>query len=216
MLVPHSSSLILLGTLIAVVFLLVLNEYRKYTKNLRRERDYYKTLASVDTLTGVGNRRSLDSRLEEEIDRAIRQKNSLCFALIDVDKFHDVNLRLGHAQADIVLRLLADAIKSSIRKSDHVFRFGGDEFAVVMTNTNITKAQEVAKRIFDAIESDPILFENHISISAGLTEFPNSDFNLVDFRVDHSLLASDTINQASFALLNKAKNGTGIAVHNGT
>lgn len=209
---PVETYLIVIIILMGIIIIYSIAHRSKALEDLRREKDYYKKLSAVDPLTLVGNRRSLDAKLEEEIDRSIRTGASVCFALIDVDKFKEVNSSIGHAEADNVLKAIADIIQASIRRSDHVYRFGGDEFAIVMVNTKAAKAVEVVQRINDTITSDGALNVNNISISTGITEFPNSHFGNIGFSPDYSLVASDIITQASSVLLNKAKRQVRVAV----
>lgn len=103
--------------------------------------------ALTDGLTGVRNRRSLDAKLVEERERSLRQKTPLVVMLIDLDLFKAVNDSFGHLVGDDVLRTVAYAIGSQARGYDHVARFGGEEFAVVLPATGMREAMAVAQRI---------------------------------------------------------------------
>lgn len=188
-------------------------DHARLMEELRKEKDHYRNLSTVDPLTGVGNRRLLDSRMDEEIHRSIRNKSTLCFVLVDVDKFKEVNSAVGHAEADAILVKIANMIHANIRKGDHVFRYGGDEFAIVMPNTDISKAISIAQRVASFINGNKNISKDvSISISMGITEFSNGSFDL-GVRFDSALIALDIITQASEALLKNAKKGCGLAVY---
>jgi len=107
----------------------------------------YRALAMHDGLTGLLNRTSLDARLAEEISRARRHGGTLSIMLIDVDHFKRLNDELGHLSGDHILRLLADIFTATTRESDLAFRFGGDEFAILLPFTDGDSARCTAERI---------------------------------------------------------------------
>lgn len=108
-------------------------------------------LAQRDALTGVGNRRVLDERLEYELVRHVRTGDPLALLVLDLNGFKDINDRLGHAAGDDVLRDVARAIAGVIRAQDTVARAGGDEFCVVAPNTDAHGAAVLARHIRGAI-----------------------------------------------------------------
>ncbi len=108
-------------------------------------------LASTDELTGLNNRRSFYERFEAEIERARRHQTTLSVALIDVDFFKKLNDTYGHLNGDIVLKTLAQCFKDSFRKSDMVCRFGGEEFAILLPDTNLNAARDLMERIREKI-----------------------------------------------------------------
>ena len=101
----------------------------------------------TDPLTEVYNRRSLEDIAGRFISHARRLKSSLSLLLIDVDRFKDVNTRFGHLTGDVVLADTAALLKSSVRGSDAVFRYGGDEFLIILADTSRTGAAKVIERI---------------------------------------------------------------------
>jgi len=110
----------------------------------------------TDVLTGWHNRRYLNVRLQEELARARRDGAGLVCLMLDVDHFKRVNDNWGHAAGDSVLRELAQRIDSQVRASDVAARFGGEEFVVLMPNTDVESAQRLAERIRQAIAATPI------------------------------------------------------------
>jgi diguanylate cyclase (GGDEF)-like protein len=101
----------------------------------------------TDPLTEIYNRRSLEDIAVRFISHARRLKSSLSLLLIDVDRFKDVNTRFGHLTGDVVLVDTAALLKSSVRGSDAVFRYGGDEFLIILADTSRTGAAKVIERI---------------------------------------------------------------------
>ncbi|HEB56186.1 MAG TPA: sensor domain-containing diguanylate cyclase [Gammaproteobacteria bacterium] len=112
-----------------------------------------KLLGLLDPLTGVHNRRYFDQRLAEEISRALRQHKPLSFLFLDIDHFKAFNDNYGHQLGDRVLQSVAGMIKSQMRLSDVLSRFGGEEFAILLTNTAEKEALEIAERIRQNIEN---------------------------------------------------------------
>lgn len=105
-----------------------------------------------DVLTGVGNRRKLDQALEVEIARAERADRPLSALMADIDHFKNINDRYGHAAGDRVLARFGALLQAQTRPTDIVARFGGEEFVVLMPNTALARATEVAERIRKALE----------------------------------------------------------------
>ena len=115
----------------------------------------YRQQAMHDGLTGLLNRKSLDARLAQEVSRARRHGGSLSMMLIDVDHFKELNDQLGHLTGDHILRLLADIFTAVTRESDLAFRYGGDEFAILLPATDLHAARCTAHRIRTRLESMP-------------------------------------------------------------
>lgn len=138
-----------------------------------------KELASTDELTSLYNRRYFDIRLIEETSRSDRYKQELSLIMIDFDDFKQHNDAYGHQTGDKLLREMAQLIRTSVRKSDVVFRYGGDEFAVLVLGCDIMKAEHVAKGLvkrvsnhqFENLEGQPI---ERITISCGVACYEGS------------------------------------------
>ncbi len=115
-------------------------------------REAAEKLSLVDPLTEVYNRRFLDQVIEKEISRADRRGTDLTFLVVDVDQFKSVNSRFGHLVGDKLLKQVAEVLKSTFRASDTVVRFGGDEFMVVLTETNDAQGQLAVARLVKRVD----------------------------------------------------------------
>jgi diguanylate cyclase (GGDEF)-like protein len=109
----------------------------------RRESEH---LALTDPLTGLMNRRALLDNLRTDEDRALRGRQPLSVILADVDRFKSVNDDFGHNTGDRALQVVSDALRAGMRTGDHVGRWGGEEFLILLPNTDLIQAAEVAER----------------------------------------------------------------------
>jgi len=110
------------------------------------------TKAQQDPLTGVQNRASLDASLHREVHLAQRHNQPLALLVLDVDRFKSINDKFGHLMGDCVLRDIATCASGCIRSSDMLFRYGGEEFVLVLSNTDQDGALKLAERIRHTIE----------------------------------------------------------------
>ena len=99
-----------------------------------------KYLSVTDNLTGLANRRNFESTFEKEFLRALRYNNKLTLVMFDIDHFKNINDTFGHPCGDFVLRQVANSALQTFRKTDSIFRFGGEEFVVILTETDIKQA----------------------------------------------------------------------------
>lgn len=120
----------------------------------KKEEELLKNIAVTDELTGLYNRHYLDKRIKEEIEFSDKYNEHLSIIIFDLDNFKHVNDTWGHPLGDEVLKQAAEIAKSMIRKSDILVRLGGEEFLVLMTNTNTKEAVEVAEKIRKALEDN--------------------------------------------------------------
>jgi len=137
----------------------------------------FEQLSVTDSLTGLYNRRFLKSRLEEELNRSIRQELNLTVLFIDLDFFKNYNDVCGHLAGDLALKKTADIIKASLRDMDVVARYGGEEFCAVLPGTSKSEALIVAERIRSEIEKEKFAGETdipprRITASLGVASFP--------------------------------------------
>lgn len=108
--------------------------------------------------------------------------------MTDIDHFKQINDTLGHMKADELLKRLADVMRKQIRKSDIVCRFGGEEFIILLPETNLEKAKKFAVRLKAAIHSDSVLKKYHVNVSGGISQYKDKEprKNLKE-RVDKAL-----------------------------
>ena len=123
-----------------------------YLRRTREEVDYQELLANTDQLTGLYNRRCLDRQLDKFIERAHDTGTGLALILVDVDEFKEINDTYGHTTGDAVLRGIGAIISDCVRTSDLPCRFGGDEFAIVLTEMEAVRARERAEEIRRRVE----------------------------------------------------------------
>jgi diguanylate cyclase (GGDEF)-like protein len=116
-------------------------------KLMARERTELTRNALMDPLTGLGNRRQFDQRLAEEVARARRYSEPLSLAMIDLDRFKDINDQYGHVVGDTVLAAVGVLLAGSLRSADIACRYGGDEFSVILPQTSKTEAWVVAEKL---------------------------------------------------------------------
>ena len=139
-------------------------------------------LATTDGLTGIFNHRYFYRRLDEEFNRAERYSNPLSAIMMDVDNFKEVNDTLGHRIGDRILKELAVVLKANIRKSDIVARYGGDEFIILLPQTDRQGAEMEAHRVIREIVNHQFesLPDSRIRISFGISTYPNAQILKAD------------------------------------
>ena len=145
-------------------------------------------LAMQDGLTSLNNRRSFDEQLKRAMHHANRQRSKVGLIVCDLDKFKVINDTYGHNIGDEVLINFSQALKESVRDSDSLFRFGGDEFAVIVENATIDSLIVIEQRIYIAMASDALLSNYKVSCSLGHTIMNSMDTQTSFFeRADKAL-----------------------------
>lgn len=145
---------------------------------LKRAEQELRQLAITDGLTQIANRRHFDERIQEELDRSRRYGRPLVLLLLDIDHFKKVNDTYGHPAGDAVLRRVADVCRASTRTLDLVARFGGEEFAMLLPETDVPGALQLAERIREEIAALPVSYGRHViqvTASIGLAATQNGD-----------------------------------------
>lgn len=165
----------------------------RYQNSLRELSEALKDAALRDPLTGLGNRRFLMERIKEETERARRKRMPYSLAILDVDHFKLVNDQFGHEAGDTALTRIAQAIQDAIREYDLCGRWGGEEFLIMLPETPLEFAQQVAERVRQNIEALSFDFleqgSAHITASLGMAQHSPGE------------AYSETLNRADTALL---------------
>ena len=146
-------------------------------ESVQAAQEYFEEMAIRDGLTGLFNHRHFYDRLEEEFSRASRYKAPLSLVFFDIDDFKRVNDTFGHARGDQVLKKIGQLLKTVARESDIPARYGGEEFAVILPNTDVDGALDVANRIHAVIREHKFehLDEEQITISTGVSTYKNNN-----------------------------------------
>lgn len=142
-----------------------------------------KNLSYIDEVTGLHNQRYLPMVLEHEIQRAKRENTQFTLLFLDIDFFKMVNDGRGHWVGSRLLDALGKVLKSQVRACDYTFRYGGDEFIVVLSNAGIEGGKIVAERIRKVVEEKAFQVENHtlnLTVSIGLASYPTHAKSVVD------------------------------------
>jgi len=139
------------------------NNNKKLQKKLEK-------LAREDSLTGFLNKKNIHLRLKEELSRGNREKFPVSTLLLDIDEFKNINDSYGHHIGDQVIREISRRLRLAIRKHDHIGRYGGDEFLILLWHTDSDSLQNIARRLCSSIADDPIPTEAGplpVSLSVG-------------------------------------------------
>ncbi len=164
-----------------------------------REAQAYAQAAVIDPVSGLFNRRYFQARLDEELQRGIRQLTSVALLMVDLDGFKSINDRFGHVAGDLVIRDISEILRRSVRIFDVCTRFGGEEFAVMMPGGTVESAGTIAERIRQRVEA-----------------YQRSESDLADLRVTASIgvavsppgmTARELIERADRALYHAKKQG---------
>src|SRR5437588_3078744 len=156
-------------------------------ENARRFREA-RQLADLDALTGLHNRRFFHETLARECARAHRYERKLALIVFDLDDFKDVNDRIGHLAGDAVLAEAAERVRDVVRTADIACRVGGDEFAAILPESTLDDADQLYRRILNAVSSRPLGQAGKLYLSAGVAELRPEDDPVSFFqRADEAL-----------------------------
>lgn len=179
--------LVILSILIFILTLLLFNRYlhltvKKRTQQLLLANERLKTLAETDELTGIANRRQFVKLAQRYFSIAKRNNNPLSLLALDIDWFKKINDTYGHDTGDEVLKLFTKTITKTLRSSDVFGRIGGEEFSILLQNTDKHHALHLAEKIRKAIERTPYTCDKngdiYFTVSIGLSTFSPHDESL--------------------------------------
>ena len=196
---PENIVLIITGFLLSfLIFFIMQNNYE-----LKQMRGVFETMANIDVLTGIYNRRYVEENLKQIINTISRSDGILSVLMIDVDHFKKYNDTYGHGKGDSCLKIIASTLAQTLfRKEDFVARYGGEEFVIVLPLCNERGAHKVAGRLLQNIKDCAIQHEknenlNYVSISIGVTTG----------NAEHTRNGSDYIKKADEALYMSKNSG---------
>lgn len=151
----------------------------KFYRELMQTNDVLSTMALADPLTELSNRRAMEWELPRQIHNAGSYATALSLIILDVDYFKSVNDTYGHQIGDRVLQLLAARLQHNLRIQDTIFRYGGEEFVIVLSQTNIKEAEIVATRLRRLVSDQPFNIDGtlalQITISLGIAVLNSED-----------------------------------------
>ena len=145
------------------------------TSELEQANSELKRISGLDKLTQIYNRLTLDEILNDEIYRSEREGADLSVLMLDVDKFKWVNDGYGHLAGDKALVRIAEILTANIRSSDSVGRWGGEEFLIILPDTDISNAMVIAERIRAAVDKEGFIGVGHITCSIGAAMYNRGD-----------------------------------------
>jgi diguanylate cyclase (GGDEF)-like protein len=168
---------------------------RDLTQERVRMMEKLQKLAITDGLTKLHNSRSFYSQIEVEVDRFNRYKHPLSLLLLDIDHFKHYNDTYGHLEGDKVLVRISQIIRSCLRKLDTAYRYGGEEFTVILPETTCEEASNVAERIRIAVKAEKFDPDSKndivITISIGVTQYsPEEELSAFIQRADKAMYSS--------------------------
>jgi diguanylate cyclase (GGDEF)-like protein len=156
-------------------------------QRIRHSAEEVTRLASMDSLTGLFNRRYFDIRLEAELQRARRHGEPLTLLMVDIDNFKAINDQHGHIVGDRLLRCIADRLRRGVRIFDVCARYGGDEFAVLMPSSTLETAMLVGQRIRSSVHGHCGYETTHVTVSIGIAHSDGRERDLLSI-ADRALL----------------------------
>ena len=191
-------SISVLFVVLVVVFTGLFMLMRKGALRLERAEEGLRDMAHIDTLTGLFNRRRMDERVHEEYARKRRERNkgvienTTGIIMADLDHFKRINDEYGHPAGDEVLRSVSDIFRSATRVYDILGRYGGEEFLVVLPNTDLQGTLVVAERIRSEVERTPIVVDGRtinmtVSVGASCSANDEDDEKAAIGRADKAL-----------------------------
>lgn len=157
--------------------------FNRATRTIREQREQLWRESVTDHLTGAYNQRHFRKIITQEVERAKRAKTSLALLMVDIDHFKTYNDTHGHEFGNEVIRRVVDLARNTMRQSDLIARYGGDELAILLPETNPEDAQSLTRRLLEEVSRARVptlgLETKHISVSVGGASFP-SDATFVE------------------------------------
>ncbi|MEH2077646.1 MAG: diguanylate cyclase [Nostoc sp.] len=183
-----------------------LRKAQKY-RDLIRTNDMLSAIALADSLTELNNRRALEWDLPRQIERARSQKTSLSLIILDVDHFKKVNDTHGHLVGDRILQVLCQRLRHNLRCQDTAFRYGGEEFVILLANTTDEEALLVARRLNRVVSDEPFTLSNKLTINITIS------LGTASLQADDDEQGESLLNRADQCLLQAKNAGRNRVIH---
>ena len=173
----------------------------KFYRELMQTNDVLSTMALADPLTELSNRRAMEWELPRQIQYARSYSTPLSLVMLDVDYFKSVNDNYGHQVGDRVLQLLAARLQHNLRLQDTIFRYGGEEFVIVLSQTNSQEAQIVATRLRYLVEEQPFNIDGTLALPITIS------LGLASLIAEDDLKGESLLRRADYNLLHAKSSG---------
>lgn len=163
--------------LVIILVTLILNNVFAYVfaARMSEHRQHLSFLAERDPLTGIGNRRALNARLEGFVLRQQTQVIAASILVLDLDHFKDINDTHGHGKGDQILVHVTETVSANIRVTDDLYRLGGEEFVVIAMGASRDAGSKLAEQLRGSIEASKLLSDRRVTISLGVAEFKEGE-----------------------------------------
>ncbi len=169
-----------------------IDHFEDHLSTLRSDKEAVEHQCIIDPLTQTHNRRYFECKSIEECQIAKKYQTFLSFLMLDIDHFKQFNDNYGHQSGDAILKQLVSCINEILRQNATLFRYGGEEFMIMLPQTNHNHAFNIAQRIRSMIEEYPFVLEEqvvHVTVSIGLSTYPQ-----------HATTCEELVSQADHAL----------------
>ncbi|MFN6464475.1 MAG: GGDEF domain-containing protein [Nostoc sp. DedVER02] len=183
-----------------------LRKAQKY-RDLIRTNDMLSAIALADSLTELNNRRALEWDLPRQIKRARTERTSLSLIILDVDHFKKVNDTHGHLVGDRILQVLCQRLRHNLRCQDTAFRYGGEEFVILLANTSDEEALLVARRLHRVVSDEPFALTNKLTINITIS------LGTATLQADDDEQGESLLNRADQCLLQAKNTGRNRVIH---
>ncbi|MEH2164006.1 MAG: diguanylate cyclase [Nostoc sp.] len=183
-----------------------LRKAQKY-RDLIRTNDMLSAIALADSLTELNNRRALEWDLPRQIKRTRTEKTSLSLIILDVDHFKKVNDTHGHLVGDRILQVLCQRLRHNLRCQDTAFRYGGEEFVILLANTTDEETLLVARRLNRVVSDEPFALSNKLTINITIS------LGTASLQADDDEQGESLLNRADQCLLQAKNSGRNRVIH---
>ena len=182
---PYSSYMVVRFSVIYLMLTYIIYYYESsqqlLIRGIQRERDKYENASKHDLLTGLSNRRDIIEKMETERERHLRKGKPFTVIIGDIDNFKNLNDMFGHDAGDYVLKTIGRILKNQVRGIDCPSRWGGEEFLIMLVETDLEGGQRVAERIRRKIENTNFKYKNTklpVTMTFGLSIYQITDDNI--------------------------------------